>query len=673
MRHVIPLWVALFIIAPLTAQAQTLPDPALQAAIAATREAIPTLPDPLRWEFEILLPTADSALSCPLVPGVQLPEQRTPYVVELFMPGDESYIVHVAQDGSRAQRCDPKFPDMGMATASILPGDTASDACTVTPSGPFANVRAAPDVDAPQTATQEGPRPALGRDADWTWYLIAEGWVAGTVITPAGNCLSNDLSIRSADIALTLAPTDPNAPPPTPPPSLSDTTCPTDFAGYLPPRIQAGAVTAQVEQGGLPNSIRANPTTDAERIGAIQPGRRIDIVHNGPRCSGGFVWWEVEVDDVRGWTAESSATDQAYFLAPTPGNALDTAPTDDSAVLASTSISAITVANVARLSEIGALPATAPDSIPAMTPIQADGSLAYISGSQLFYVDAPLTAPATAPINQLTGATTYRSLRFIPGTDQLLVGKSDGTLDHDSNTADAQLSRTIAAHNAPINALAFLPSDNRLVTGSGDTVTAAPSDWKLRVWDQALLLTTTNPDEALVRDVRFPYPVMQVVFSADGDYMAVVAMDREQATAAGLWVYAGRGLGDNILTLALPDPVNSFVTSVPADVPGDFVYAKNNVLYSLTASTGEERRLLTRPDTVTLTDAAFNPTEPTTLAVAGTDGIGLYDYTALVETPLDNASVLFGGAVQQAAFAEDGTILTTRNPEAGLVFYAIRP
>ncbi|MEO0565448.1 MAG: hypothetical protein AAF125_25295, partial [Chloroflexota bacterium] len=169
----------IFLVLPTTAQ--NLSDAALEAAINAANEAVPSLGRPARWTFEILLPTNDSALGCPLVPGVNTSLSKTPYIVDLVYVtnGVETvYAVHAAGDGSSAQRCDDKFGGVGMGGAAFLPAPSAPDACFASPSGPFANVRSAPAVDAVQLAEITLERPVLGRNPDFTWWLVAEGWVA---------------------------------------------------------------------------------------------------------------------------------------------------------------------------------------------------------------------------------------------------------------------------------------------------------------------------------------------------------------------------------------------------------------------------------------------------------------------------------------------------------------
>lgn len=93
--------------------------------------------------------------------------------------------------------------------------------------------------------------------------------------------------------------------------------CPADFAGYVAPRLVQGFGTAQIEPGGVPNRLRAEPSTRGVQVGEAQPGRTLDQVIRGPACNEGFVWWLVEHDGITGWTAESNVATQDYYISPT--------------------------------------------------------------------------------------------------------------------------------------------------------------------------------------------------------------------------------------------------------------------------------------------------------------------------------------------------------------------
>lgn len=669
------------LVVPVLTWAQGLNDPALQAAIDAANAADPNLGRPLRWEFEILLPTTDSALSCPLVPGVQLADASTPYVVTLYYGGPNGelpYVVHVAQDGSRAQRCDTKFPNMGMSAVSLLPEATAPDPCTVVPSGPFANVRSAPDTEAEQTATIEGARPALGRNTDFTWYLVAEGWVAGTVVTNSGDCLSNNLSIRDATIASGLAPSAQPTPPPAGGPTAvpgiptatpqADFTCPAGFDGYLPPRIRAGQVTAQVEQGGFPNSIRRLPTTDSDRLGSIQPGRRIDLVIDGPQCSAGFVWWLVEIDGVRGWTAESSFSEGTYFLAPTPGNAVtvdgeEVAPLPPGDATAPAPPRPITFAEVGDLTLAATLNVGA---APLLGGLRADDTLVWATGPQVFAVAFPPLAGAT-PLDQLTGGQ-FTSVTTEASGDVVYAGDDSGVLHAYRDGAIARVN----AHESPVNTLALSPDGALLASGSGSATTDAGT-WTLRLWDIAGAQGAQGAPLPAVfaRSVRFPYPVTGVAFSGDGAFMAVVGQQTTPEPAAALWVYGDGGRGASVVSLGLDpaDAGNAFVTAVPGG--SGFLYGRGGLVFELDPATGTEAARLGLANDTEIRDIAVNPTGDNVVAIAGDSVLTLTTLAGLRGASEPGTLPSLAVSAVDVAFSADGARLLVQLADGAVEVYGL--
>lgn len=231
---------------------------ARQAAIAAAQVVLGRRPE--TWTYTIGFATDDASLGCPLIAtGTKLGRSVVPYRYEFVYQGGQSYVVYVASDGSLVQLCDSKFntPVQVSPTPTLLAGVTP----TSTPFG-----------------------------------------------TPAPTLVPNLPATLSANIGLTL----------------QQYPCPVNYTGYMPPRIRNGAQTAAIEAGGVPNKLRSLPSTDnsiSQQVGQIQPSRVLNFVLSGPACSGGYVWWYVEVDGVRGWTAESNFAENDYYIEPTAGNA----------------------------------------------------------------------------------------------------------------------------------------------------------------------------------------------------------------------------------------------------------------------------------------------------------------------------------------------------------------
>lgn len=641
----------LLLISGITTSAQGLSDPALQAAIEAANAAQPNLGRPTRWEFEILLPTNDSALSCPLVAGVQTSESKTPIIVTLYY--DMPYIVHVASDGSKAQPCDGKFPNMGVIP---MPAPTAADACTLTPSGPFANVRSIPDAEAPQLGTIEGSRPALGRNADWTWYLVAEGWVAGTVVTTMGNCLSNDLSIRSNQIASYLAPTVDGEVASNP---QSANVCPPDYAGYMPPRISTGAATARIEQGGIPNSIRSLPTTTSDRLGSIQPGRQLDFVHDGPLCGEGYVWWNVTVDGVRGWTVESNIADQSYYIEPQGALAITPAPPTAVAPMV-TGANAFSMTTT-TLNQSAILPdGTGFEAVWSPSTNRVAYANRTESVGRVFVIAYP--PPNTPPTESLTTDITVSSLTYSPDGEYVAIGQTDKTLTltNRMNRVDVPM-----AHDGAITGLAFSPDGATLATASGMEGEGADV-WAVRLWDVAALLRGDGA-AAMLRSIRFPYPPIDLTFTTDGAYLAIVGEKQNEPAGAGLWIYGDGGRGENVATLGLG--VTLEPNFVSAGSGAQMIFARENSLIVYDPTTQSERPVFVGEPEQLFTDATPSPdgqwlTVTTWEPSASGGAVQVFPLATL-----DRVVARVDGSADSAAFNADNTALMVNTGTGGLIFY----
>lgn len=230
-----------------------------------------------------------------------------------YQVADQNNVVGWAEATSFATSgiCDDLF--IGSYTAP-----TTTAPCYVQAIGAFSNVRNQPTVEAAQVAQifENGVFQASAQTPNSDWYFILPGWVSSTVVQTIGTC--DGLPIDADRVGVGFAEADtPGAADATVAIALAEFACPPDFEGYLPPRIRVGFSTAAVQTGGVPNVLRNFPDVDdsiGARIGTIQPGRTLDRVINGPVCNQGIVWWQVEVDGQTGWTAESNAESDAYFL-----------------------------------------------------------------------------------------------------------------------------------------------------------------------------------------------------------------------------------------------------------------------------------------------------------------------------------------------------------------------
>lgn len=257
----------------------------------------------------------------------------------VFTAGVEAYPIYgVSSDRGWYQI----ISDLGIgwveATATTVTGDCtdlpitsvtnplAEGICFVRPQGSFTNVRASGTTDSEMVGriyeNEVYQITARNTAGDW-FYIQPAGWVANSVVFPEGDCINITVDDAAIGVGFLVSEADENG-------ALSTDTavilqqlvCPSDFAGYLVPRIEVGEMNAQIVAGDVPNTLRAFPSVDdtqAPRLGVIQPQRILDRVLAGPACNQGFVWWLVEIDGTVGWTAESNQSSDDYYIEPVGG------------------------------------------------------------------------------------------------------------------------------------------------------------------------------------------------------------------------------------------------------------------------------------------------------------------------------------------------------------------
>ena len=83
--------------------------------------------------------------------------------------------------------------------------------------------------------------------------------------------------------------------------------------GFVPSRLRTLDDGFVVSRSA--NNLRAEPTLSGALVGQIPAGGEF-FVWQGPICADGYAWWQVEYNDLIGWTAEGQGRE--YWLAPLP-------------------------------------------------------------------------------------------------------------------------------------------------------------------------------------------------------------------------------------------------------------------------------------------------------------------------------------------------------------------
>ena len=73
---------------------------------------------------------------------------------------------------------------------------------------------------------------------------------------------------------------------------------------------------------GLPNNVRATPSTSAALVGTL-PGGSVFSVTGGPTCAEGILWWQIYANGLVGWTGEGQGG--AYWVEPVGSTSYGTA------------------------------------------------------------------------------------------------------------------------------------------------------------------------------------------------------------------------------------------------------------------------------------------------------------------------------------------------------------
>lgn len=238
--------------------------------------------------------------------------------------------------------------------------------------------------------------------------------------------------------------------------AYSNPLCPAPPAGitYMQTRLSTG-IQARV-QPGLPNRVRAEPSTTGAITGEI-PGSGIFTVLNGPTCDvEGYVWWEIDYDGFRGWTSEGRGG--TYFIEPLPPAALPAA------------LAPLTAENIANAGELSRLQGNFAPGLAWSRELDSQRPVYLVAlgapgseGAWLYNMSAITEAPRIVP-----GTVGLTSVAFGPDANLALFGSANGGLRlWDIRPGAALVERTfLQGHDSPVMAVAF-SGDGRLLASSG--------------------------------------------------------------------------------------------------------------------------------------------------------------------------------------------------------------
>ena len=522
----------------------------------------------------------------------------------------------------------------------------AGTGCYLRPLKTTVNVRRAPRDKQVSQISSEYSYAVLGQNLPGDWLFFRQGWVSRSALELSGDCarlpVLDPAKVSSGTVHF----------------------CPPLYQGLLPPRIDVGRASARVASRTIANRLRAGPELSAEQIGEIQPRQIVDAVLDGPACGGAFVWWQVEVDGLIGWTVESDRNANVYYLepAPTPVNqqsgpvrdSLHTTTGQPSESVNTSSLAIISSANLNRLDMILALPADGPGQLAwspgnqSLSVLSARGDLQSYS-----YPDfKPLPVHLGLPNDFTANAIAFNI------DDNLAIGSQDGRVvlvKLDEVASVSNMMHLSPSLSRPVKALAWSSDGSRLAAASGGLISKlAGHGGELVVWKVNDLADDLRADA--LHHFAYPYPLTDIDFSADGRWLAVTGENLTSRRAA-LWIHDAAD-GRLVLSKALVGMTgNGLARASPMAAPGDFVYSNGDSLYLVDIDKGQDLRFYHRAGAVlpqlAIRQRVVNGAE-VLLAVGSQDTNGHEELHLVNALNSDSPAVHLPVTVDGLAFSPDG-------------------
>jgi hypothetical protein len=419
-------------------------------------------------------------------------------------------------------------------------------------------------------------------------------------------------------------------------PAFSNRLCPTPPAdiSYIQTRLTTG-IQARVLPG-LPNRLRAEPSTQATQIGEI-PGGAVFTVTNGPTCDvEGYVWWEVNYDGSVGFTAEGR-TDLGYLIEPLPPLALPTG------------MAPITPDDFAILSEVTRLQGNFAAGLAWSQETETDGPPYLLTlgdiGSEGVWVYAFNDLTATPRI--VSGEVLLTDVAIGADPDLALVGSENGGVRFwDIGDGASLVERAfLQGHDSPITAVAF-KGDGSLVASSGGRAYLREDQG-----DNLYAISLWNVDTVSLVGARRGHTesVTGLAFTPDGTTLISGSLDG----AIRFWP-AIEANAEATVVIEVGSPVRALALSPD----GSRVAAglEDGTVVVWDAGTQQEVLRL-EGHTAAVNAVTFSP-DGTLLASGGEDAaVIVWDLTGAAEEP----AVLSGhtGAVDSVTFSPDGAFVVS--------------
>ena len=560
-------------------------------------------------------------------------------------------------------------------------GASVGTGCYMRPRESTINVRRAPRGKQVAQLSPQNSYVVFGKNRAGDWLFFRQGWVSLSVMELIGDCAKLPV-LDPAKVS-----------------SGSVSYCPPLYQGFLPPRIDVGLAKARIASETLANRIRAAPELGAQQIGLIPPRQIIDAVLDGPACDGAFIWWQIEVEGLIGWTVESDRNANVYYLEPVEGKneaangelsqasspslpvvslPVESLPAASTQAAPADVALFISSANLDRLARTHVIAAKDPLQV-AWTPGDDALVLLLASGDMLFYPNPGTPNPGTElAAVKLKKPDDFQIKAFDFGADdELAIGSQAGqveliTLGEQAAVATrTQLSPLLSGS---VQALDWSKNGRLLAAASRvQPSKLALPDSELVVWKIEGL--AADPQAEAAFHFAFPYPLTDIAFSEDGRWLAVIG-ERVASRRAALWIYDAAD-GHLVFSKTLIGMGGmGWVRASPSADLADFFYSNGDSLYLLDIDSGHDLRFYHRAGAmmpqIDMRGRVIAGTE-LILAIASQDADGQAQLHIVNAMNSDSPTAQLPITLDDLAFSHDGrAIALAQRSRDRVLIYAVR-
>jgi WD40 repeat protein len=267
------------------------------------------------------------------------------------------------------------------------------------------------------------------------------------------------------------------------------------------------------------------------------------------------------------------------------------------------------------------------------------------------------------------------SFAFSVDEEYLAIGNADGSiyLVQFSNGGVGASGLIPQSHTAPVRAMAWSHEGHTLASVSGMLGASTQAEWTLKVWNLEAYNPLTKILPPLQINYAYPYPLSDVAFSANDQYVAITGESPADERAA-LWIYSLADAQEQFSKGLVYMQGFTFVSDTPDASVGDFVYGNGDEADKITLDGKQDTVFYSdsglflgevefRPQVIEGAEILFAVRNATPGAFSGAETI---TFINAVNTASPSGTLTLSAV--DIAFSPDGRVLAAIDAESGTVF-----